>query len=402
MRNGRPQGVRSHRPHRRLFHPAAVRRPLDSADGTRSPAADRAATVPGRECRAACPCVPARAGSSISIRVYGCRGARDDLGDRRDLHQPSGIHDAEPIDELRHQPHVVADQDDRGAQVLLHPAERLHDLALHHDIERTGRLVGDDHLGPQADGDGDAGALLHPAGQVRAGISPPASGGRPDLRQQRRTRSCSSRRDSACHDRRIASPIWSRMRTTGFSEFIDPCGTMAMPASRSRRIASSRQVARVRCPPARPSPPSMRPGGLIMRRIASAMVDLPEPDSPARPNRSSGTQSEATHRPPRAPRPADASIGRRAVLRRAAASLIRRTPQPGIGDLVQPDGQEEQPEEHHHDHHQRRRPPPPPAVDDRGVEVHPIQRHAERRRFDRAQDRAPPARPTQGWRRTRC
>ena len=30
------------------------------------------------------------------------------------------------------------------------------------------------------------------------------------------------------------------------------------------------------------SPPSMRPGGLIMRRIASAMVDLPEPNSPAK------------------------------------------------------------------------------------------------------------------------
>ena len=31
-----------------------------------------------------------------------------------------------------------------------------------------------------------------------------------------------------------------------------------------------------------------RPGGRISLRIASAMVDLPEPDSPARPNRSRG------------------------------------------------------------------------------------------------------------------
>ena len=29
------------------------------------------------------------------------------------------------------------------------------------------------------------------------------------------------------------------MRTTGLSEFIEPCGTIAMPASRSSRIASS-------------------------------------------------------------------------------------------------------------------------------------------------------------------
>ena len=52
------------------------------------------------------------------------------------------------------------------------------------------------------------------------------------------------------------------------------------------------------------SPPSMRPGGLIMRRIASAMVDLPEPDSPARPKRSCGRRlkDDIVHRAHRAER----------------------------------------------------------------------------------------------------
>ena len=90
----------------------------------------------------------------------------DDLRDRRDLHQAAGIHHAEPVDELRHQSHVVADQNDRRAKFLLHAGKRHHHLALHHDIERAGRFVGDDHLGAQADGDGDAGALLHAAGQL--------------------------------------------------------------------------------------------------------------------------------------------------------------------------------------------------------------------------------------------
>ena len=83
------------------------------------------------------------------------------------------------------------------------------------------------------------------------------------------------------------------MRTTGLSEFIEPCGTMAMPASRSRRIASS--VSRDSAmSSSQTSPPSMRPGGLIMRRMASAMVDLPEPDSPARPKRSRGRSEKLT------------------------------------------------------------------------------------------------------------
>ena len=74
---------------------------------------------------------------------------RDDVGDRRHLDKSAGIHDAEPVDELRHEAHVVADQDDRRAQFLLHPRQGRHDLALHDDIERARRLVGDDDLRAQ-------------------------------------------------------------------------------------------------------------------------------------------------------------------------------------------------------------------------------------------------------------
>ncbi len=35
-----------------------------------------------------------------------------------------------------------------------------------------------------------------------------------------------------------ASASWARMRMTGLSEFMEPCGTMAMPARRRRRMAS--------------------------------------------------------------------------------------------------------------------------------------------------------------------
>ncbi len=83
------------------------------------------------------------------------------------------------------------------------------------------------------------------------------------------------------------------MRVTGLSEFIDPCGTIAMPASRSRRIASADRPDSGNSS-SHTSPPSIRPGGLIMRRIASAIVDLPDPDSPASPNRSRGRSEKLT------------------------------------------------------------------------------------------------------------
>ena len=107
----------------------------------------------------------------------------DDVADRRHLDQPPSIHDAEPVDELRHQPHVVADQNDGGAKLLLHPRQRRHDLALDDDIQGARRLVGDDDAGPQRDRDRDAGALLHAAGKfVR--VHPRHAGGQSDGGQQ--------------------------------------------------------------------------------------------------------------------------------------------------------------------------------------------------------------------------
>ena len=60
----------------------------------------------------------------------------------------------------------MADQDHGGAQLVLHATDRLHHLALYHHVERTGRLVGDDHLGAQENRNGDTDALLHAAAQL--------------------------------------------------------------------------------------------------------------------------------------------------------------------------------------------------------------------------------------------
>ena len=74
------------------------------------------------------------------------------------------------------------------------------------------------------------------------------------------------------------------MRSTGLSEFIEPCGTSAMPARRKARMpSSSRSASRV--PANHTSPASIWPGGLIMRRIdegqgrlaGAALARQPEP-----------------------------------------------------------------------------------------------------------------------------
>ena len=48
----------------------------------------------------------------------GVAGVGEHLAHRRDLDQPAGIHHRDPVDELRHQAHVVADQDHRGVDLV--------------------------------------------------------------------------------------------------------------------------------------------------------------------------------------------------------------------------------------------------------------------------------------------
>src|SRR5205823_8041452 len=167
------------------------------------------------------------------------------------------------------------------------------------------------------------------------------------------------------------------MRNTGFSEFIEPCGTSAMPARRNARMPSSSRSA-TGAPRNRTSPDSIWPGGLIIRRIDRASVDLPEPLSPANPNRSPGMSEKLTSSTARTdPRGCSKATRNPSTSRTGPVIALpsRAAPQARIGDLVEPDGQKEQAEKHGQDHHGRRHPPPPPAVYHRGVEIDPIEGH---------------------------
>ena len=108
----------------------------------------------------------------------------DDLADRTELDELAQFHHREVVHRLGHQPHVVADEDEARADLALNLAQGLHDLALGDDIERGGRLVGDDEVGFQADADGDADPLLHAARQL-VRIELPGRGGQADAFEHR-------------------------------------------------------------------------------------------------------------------------------------------------------------------------------------------------------------------------
>jgi hypothetical protein len=78
------------------------------------------------------------------------RRAAVQLAGRRLFHGPPGVHDQNPVGGLGDYAEVVGYQHQRQAHFPLHRAEQLQDLGLDGYVQRAGRLVGDDHLGPAA------------------------------------------------------------------------------------------------------------------------------------------------------------------------------------------------------------------------------------------------------------
>ena len=66
----------------------------------------------------------------------------------------------------RHHAEVVRDQQDGEAEILLQIEQEAQDLRLHGDVERGGRLVGDQQLGLAHQRHGDHHALAQPAGEL--------------------------------------------------------------------------------------------------------------------------------------------------------------------------------------------------------------------------------------------
>ena len=212
---------------------------------------------------------------------------------------------------------------EREAEFGPQPQQQLDDLRLHGDVERGGRLVGDDQLGVARQRHRDEHALPLAAGQlVRVGATASARGPGPT--------SSSSSAGVRLPPRRMTCLSWARTVIAGLSE-------------RQRVLVDHRHVVAEQPPPRPARTSSAGPGRRSGSRrrparsrgcrpmTVSAVSDLPQPDSPTSPSTSPGPDVEArcrrrcprrrAGRRTRWPGPSTAQDG---VRRPAAAGPVRR------------------------------------------------------------------------------
>ncbi len=220
----------------------------------------------------------------------GVRRAAEDRVDRAGLHDPPGIQHRHPVAGAGHHAEIVGHEHHAHRQLVLQPQQQLEDLVLDRDVERRGRLVGQQQLRPAGQGDGDHRALAHAAGElVRVVGQPPPRVRDADQVQQlgRPAAAPPAQAEMHAEDSVICSPIGS----TGLSAVIGSWNTIAIspPAHRAHR-RSGRPADRV---PAT----HLRRSCLPRRQQAQDRAQvrlLPEPDSPTMPSISPGATSRST------------------------------------------------------------------------------------------------------------
>ena len=111
-----------------------------------------------------------RAAGEQAFRV-GVLGVGEDIEHRAVFDFFAAVHDEHVVGDFGDHAEVVRDEDDRHAAVVAELAEDFEDLGLDRDVERGGRLVGDEQLRVAREGHRDHDALLLAAGHlVRVGI----------------------------------------------------------------------------------------------------------------------------------------------------------------------------------------------------------------------------------------
>ena len=227
-------------------------------------------------------------------RVYGCCGesSRSAVGPDSTMRPAYMTHTSSASPAIDRQ--VMRDPDHRGAgfaRELLHLED---DLRLDRDVERGGRLVGDDDARVVA----AARSQSRRAGACRRRIDADSSRAARRARECRRGRArCATARAPVRGSRAwcasTVSIICVSMRSTGFSVIIGSWKIIAMrsPRNRAHRIvARAEQIVALR---ARTRPPTMRPGGSTSPMIEKPVTVLPEPDSPTSPSTLPASTTEA-------------------------------------------------------------------------------------------------------------
>ena len=102
------------------------------------------------------------------------RGFEEDVVGRALLDDARRIHHVHAVGVARHDPEIVRDDDQRDAEPARQVLHQFEDLRLDGDVERGGRLVGDDELRIAGKPDRDHHALAHAAGEMMRILFEPA------------------------------------------------------------------------------------------------------------------------------------------------------------------------------------------------------------------------------------
>ena len=217
---------------------------------------------------------------------------REDRRDRALLGDLAGVHHEHPVARLGDDRQVVGDQDQRQPELLPQPLEELQDLGLDHHVERGRRLVADDHRRVAGEGHRDHRPLAHPAGELVRDRPSRAPAGCRRARAARPARLCASRRETS-------EPLLQRLGDL-----------IAHAADRVERVHRALEDDRDLAPPVAPQrvrrlldevdPEQLDASRSTIRAFAgsrrtsdSAVVVLPQPDSPAMPSASPSFEPEA-------------------------------------------------------------------------------------------------------------
>ena len=114
----------------------------------------------------AAPGASMRGTAPIRPTVYGCRGRARTSSTGPPLDDAPRVHHRELVAQAGGDAEVVGDQHHRHAPLAPQIVKQAKDLQLHRDVERGGRLVRDQDLGPTRDRDGDDHPLAHATGEL--------------------------------------------------------------------------------------------------------------------------------------------------------------------------------------------------------------------------------------------
>ena len=171
----------------------------------------------------------------------------------------AGVHDHRAVGVAGDDPHIVGDQDHRHAEPPLQVVEQGQDLGLDGDVERGGRLVGDQQFGLAGQRHGDHDPLAETAGQL-VGVVVQALG---RVRHAHEAQHFGRPVRVACVlGTRLwsttLSAIWRPMFIVGLREVIGSWKTIPISLPRTERISSSVRVVSS-WPSSRMEPPTIWP-----------------------------------------------------------------------------------------------------------------------------------------------